>query len=767
MTETITRPGPHRHDAVARLRGDRLDRLLGSDPGLNRLLGAVHAVVSIGLVLIVERVFVAVTGALQDSVGPGTPAAVIEANHARLVVALMLGAMICMVTTLSVIDADARGQLISMLVVPVPMIAALTLGLLLGEHRTVSLVCLALVMGAGTWLRRFGPRGLMCGFLLFLGDFLGFFLRGSVPVRDLGWLVAELLVGLATAIAVRFTVFRPRPRAALIRTQRSYAARARRLAALALETFDDPRKEPRLNRQLTRLNEAALMIDAQLGDPAATPHPAAAEVLHQRLFDLELALSNLARLATVLGTLPMTPMQRNQVRAVLVAVVADDLPTAREVAEALSRSLRPVLPTPDRDESVEALVAYRFADAVRLLAEAMADWLAAGSTAAAAGCFTPAAALFGGWLPGSAVVSATASEEPVRRGDGVALTVSVRAAIQATIAVGLSIIVGSMLSERRFYWAVIAAFVTFTGANTSAEQIRKALFRVAGTFFGIILGSLVVAVLGTNAYASVGAILASVFLGFYLMRISYAFLVVGITVMVSQLYLDLGEFSHSLLVLRLEETAVGAGIAILVVLLVVPLNTHRVVRLALRQYLEALGSLVAEAGRILVEGGGSERVRGVARRIDAAQQELIATARPVRRSVLGSLDEDTGRLLHHASAAGYFARSLVVDLSGVAAPLPDDGLIRPATQRLEESVQALTNALAGDSSRPYVRAAALLSRAENSRRTATGAFGAERLALRSLRLLDGAFAAVAQALGVSVEDPESAESTARPARLFL
>src|SRR5581483_6833260 len=170
---------------------------------------------------------------------------------------------------------------------------------------------------------------------------------------------------------------------------------------------------------------------------------------------------------------------------------------------------------------------------------------------------------------------------------------------------------------------------------------------------------------------------------------------------------------------------------------------------------------------MLVEGGGSERVRGVARRIDAAHQELIATARPVRRSVLGSLDEDTGRLLHHASAAGYFARVLAVDLSGIAAASPDDGLVRPATQRLTESISALASALSGDSSRPYVRAAALLHRAETARRSAAGAFGAERLALRSLRLLDGAFAAVAETLGVAVEDFEITEPTTRPARLFL
>ena len=109
--------------------------------------------------------------------------------------------------------------------------------------------------------------------LLFIGYFLGFFLHGAVTMGDLGWLAAEIGVGLAVALAVRFALFYPRQEKALERTQRSYGARARKVAALALELFDNPaqteRDVRRLHRHLVRLNEAALMIDAQLGDPGA------------------------------------------------------------------------------------------------------------------------------------------------------------------------------------------------------------------------------------------------------------------------------------------------------------------------------------------------------------------------------------------------------------------------------------------------------------------------------------------------------------------
>ena len=85
-----------------------------------------------------------------------------------------------------------------------------------------------------------------------------------------------------------------------------------------------------------------------------------------------------------------------------------------------------------------------------------------------------------------------------------------RAAIQMGIAVGGAIILGVQVSSYRFYWAVIAAFVTFMGVNNSAEQVRKGIFRVSGTIVGIGIGSLLVDAVGHNTYGSVAVILGAV-----------------------------------------------------------------------------------------------------------------------------------------------------------------------------------------------------------------------------------------------------------------
>jgi hypothetical protein len=85
--------------------------------------------------------------------------------------------------------------------------------------RAASLALMAVLLAAGTYCRRFGPRGFNGGVLAFMGAFLGFFLQDLVTVADMGWLAAEIGLGVAVTIAIHFTLFRPRRPAALRRMQ--------------------------------------------------------------------------------------------------------------------------------------------------------------------------------------------------------------------------------------------------------------------------------------------------------------------------------------------------------------------------------------------------------------------------------------------------------------------------------------------------------------------------------------------------------------------
>lgn len=139
---------------------DAVDLLAGSDPGLNRLRMAAHAVLAIGAALLAEYGFVKGTGALQSTaMTPADAVTVAAGNHDLLVIALLLGGMIGMISSMSVADTTARRQLVSALLVPIPILASLVLGLALGGHRPLALASFPVVLGLGGLARRWGPRG--------------------------------------------------------------------------------------------------------------------------------------------------------------------------------------------------------------------------------------------------------------------------------------------------------------------------------------------------------------------------------------------------------------------------------------------------------------------------------------------------------------------------------------------------------------------------------------------------------------------------------
>ncbi|WDL97154.1 FUSC family protein [Alicyclobacillus sp. ALC3] len=104
--------------------------------------------------------------------------------------------------------------------------------------------------------------------------------------------------------------------------------------------------------------------------------------------------------------------------------------------------------------------------------------------------------------------------------------------------------------------------------------------RVIGTLVGLVVSISVAELTNGRVVWVISVVIACIFCGFYLFRISYAFMIFFITIMIGQLYSVLHIFSPGLLVLRLEETAIGAGAGFVVALVVVPLSTRDTIRAA-------------------------------------------------------------------------------------------------------------------------------------------------------------------------------------------
>jgi len=291
----------------------------------------------------------------------------------------------------------------------------------------------------------------------------------------------------------------------------------------------------------------------------------------------------------------------------------------------------------------------------------------------------------------------------------------------------------------------------------------KACFRIAGTVIGIATGSLLIDAVGHDVYPSIAVILIALFFGLYFLRTSYVFMVVGVTVVVAQLYEQLGEFSNSLLLLRLEETALGAAVAIVVVMTVVPLRTRRVLRVTLRAYVQAVGQLAQHATACLLGNGLDieKTLRADARAVDAGYQALVATAYPLQRNLARHFDETLARTLGLAGAARHYARILVVDVKA-AGPLRADADARRelenASVTFGASVRAIIKSLSDGRDAIYTRSAALFDRVDRRIEEQDVVTGKDELALRDLMLIDAALAEIAQAMGLAVTDRDTVSS---------
>ncbi|MCM3849015.1 FUSC family protein [Pseudonocardia sp. DR1-2] len=632
----MQRTVPTASDRLLRAR----DRFVASDPGLVRLVSAVRAVLAIASTLGVEYLVATTTG---------TPP----------LVPMMLGAVVAMLASFGIFDATRAGQAVTLCFLALSMLAGMSVALLVDRNRLASLTAFVVVVFVAVWVRRFGLRYFVCG----MGGFMGYFFALFLSLRP------EMLPGVAFVVAVAIVwvmlltlVLLPiRNDRVLRRMLRSFEARLAGLAGtvLALDghapgTAERERAEARLASLLVRVNEAALVIDGQLGTPAAVADDDAARIVRRAVFDAELAVTALTRVGP--GALDC-----DDARAVLTALHGGRWDAVRERAGRVAD--RVAAPGPRR-LAVDATV----------LADARADWTAALDTAPEGGpatvgeaaAFAPAVQLFAGNLPGSAGTVTRLHRPPDPGRPASRLSLTTRQAVQVAVATAVAIAVGDALSEQRYYWAVLAAFIAFTGTATVAETVRKAAHRIVGTMIGLVGAIALVPVLGPDVAVVLPVILLSIFGALYLFRLSYALMIFFITLMLGELYALLGTFTVDLMVLRLEETVVGGLIGCAVSVLVLPTRTRSAAEEARRGLLDALAELLGTVDRALRRPGPCEDLRAGARALDAALHQTLLLGRPLTRTWLGSTHRDVVHGLTACTAVAEHARRLARSAEGVS-----------------------------------------------------------------------------------------------------
>jgi uncharacterized membrane protein YccC len=301
-------------------------------------------------------------------------------------------------------------------------------------------------------------------------------------------------------------------------------------------------------------------------------------------------------------------------------------------------------------------------------------------------------------------------EEQPREG----LLPSTKQAIQVALAASLAIVVGELVSPSRWYWAVIAAFVIFAGTNTWNETITKGWARLIGTALGVPAGILVAVVVSGNHTASLVLIFVCVFCSLYFLRVAYSLMTFWITTMLALLYGLLGEFSYGLLLLRIEETAIGAVIGATVAILVLPTNARTTMRHDARAFLTTLADVIETSVATLFGHEATASPTDKARQLGRDLQQFRTTAKPLAAGVGGISGRHSIRHGQRMLAAcDRYGRALARNSERFE--LPSERLtdaISSAATHIRHSIDVLTAALDGGRTGTVVPATDFLDAAE-------------------------------------------------------
>jgi uncharacterized membrane protein YccC len=629
--------------------------LVIADPGRLRLRSAAATTLSLVLAM------VALLGFTRLTQQPVTVA--------------MLGTIVAMQSSAAVKDKHQRDRVITTLLLFIPAVGAVGLAALLAPLGKIADVGFIVVLFGAVWVRRFGPRGNAMGMVAFISYFFALFLRatpGQLPV-----LAVAVAVGLSASLLVRVLVFPDRPRVEVQRLVR--ALRAASITVLDVAVDRGEYDASVLRRRLDQLGETALMIDDWLDrHDAAEVLSVTSQDLALRVFDAQIALEQLARLLWSLEPAEEWSVGLGDAIAGLRACLQNH-PSEEELRAARRRAAAAAdRADPSTTSGIATVIAYRTVQAH--LAIHHITTRALGVTDASAPTQEPAA------------------EEPAA-----GLDPSTKAAIQVAVATSAATVLGELISPDRWYWAVLTAFLVFTGVSTRGEILTKAGHRIVGTVAGVAAGVLLAAAVGRNTPVQIVLLVVCVFCAFYLVTVAYAWLTFFTTVLLAMLYGLLGNFSVQVLELRIAETVVGGAVGIASAYFVFSTGTRATFVEKVDDYLNLLSEIVCTATESVISSGADTDLVAATRRLDNTLQDAVAAGRPLQMGFTARSRRGVKRLLRALQAANRSAHALAragVNAAradtGTGPPDPTADALRDAAQHVGDIIETFRRVVAGD-----------------------------------------------------------------------
>ena len=553
---------------------------------------------------------------------------------------------------LAIRDVGARARAITRLYCALAGFAAIvTTALLSGAPRIVDGLFLVIIFIA-VYLRKFGARWNAVGMFSFMCTFIAAYLHPGLG--DLGGVALALVLSAVVAHTIRNAVLPERHERDF---QVAVAAVGNRLMALRVAL-------------------------AGIEHRARVPPEAAATVV-----ELEGRVKDAILIAE--GNLPIKgPDEASDAQRRDMVVALFDLQLAAESAIFVSfeeNAGKTEIPNDDVDKAAKA---------GRRIERA---WAAVSQT----GSRLSARVFDGEMAPPMAPAGQTA--------EGVFGDPALKLAIQVTLAAAIAMVAGLWLSETRWFWAILTAFLVFTNTQSRGDTAMRALARAFGTLFGIVVGIGLATVLAGHYVIAGVLIVGFVFTGFYYLQLSYAVLTFFVTLVVSLLYGLLGEFTPALLVLRLEETLIGSAAGIFISFVVFPRSTSAVAGSAVEAYFKAFDDLLDSALDNLRTGAHGGLI-AKARVIDKRFDELSLAARPLGSNwQLVRRPGQVRRTLIRFRGAAHWAHILAQTMRNRPDDAAHDAEIAGSLRQLRNTVATARR----NGERFFAREGAFLGRAPN------------------------------------------------------
>ncbi|MFI1680826.1 FUSC family protein [Streptomyces sp. NPDC020607] len=742
------------------------DRYSASDPGLLRLMAGLRTVGAILLAL-------AVLAPLGTSV-----------TH------LVAGAMTAMVATFAIQEKEVRGQAVTLaLGLPVAL-AAISLGALLNSRVVAGDVFFIVLIFGAVYCRRFGDRGTALGLIGFQVYFVSLFVSASTSA--LPKLYLTLTIAFACSAVVRFAVVPETPERTLARLREAFRARLAQLIAHQIELLDadaDSGEGPEkvlddLRRSTARLHEAALMIQGRLDE--GSRDAAAAALLQRRVADAEIA-------AERLGVLLLNARSAERVETLTLHLPSAAAPLTRrgriapDAGTALRRDLRALhllvvrLVPDDRGTALpyvrNRLLGYREEQGLPQGSPAIQDCFRAIGEAARA--------ILGLRLATDAAPDEEYDSPEVMRSreefEAEEISISgeaaaaeeqtglrrptTRAAVQVSVGSALAIVGGEFLSTQRWYWAVLTCWVVFLNTASTGEIMVKGYRRLLGTVLGVVAGVALAGAVGNHTWAAFALVVLCVFGMFFTAPLSYAMMSFFVTAMLGLLYTLLNTYSLDVLVLRIEETALGAACGIIAAVVVLPVRTSHRTDEELGTVLARLRDVVSAAVSQL-SGGPAVDLVDLARDLDTALDDLRSSTKPLTHPIapLRARRQTARYIVALLETCAYHARSLAAtaELVPSSKSVAADARLALAGRRITHNIDLIAAQVRDEEPDGVIESgSSIASMLDSGRhevlRTGSVAFRV----LRHLQRLDEGIVGLARPLGVPLAAPESAPEPER------